>query len=72
MRLEIAASGLGPIGADRIQPRRIGRKQLIGIRVDIAGQLEQRIRASGFGQLKVNPAAFLAPADRPESERIRT
>ncbi len=64
MRFEIAASGLGPIGADRIQPRRIGRKQLLGVRVDVAGKLEQRLRASGLGQLEVNPAAFLAAADQ--------
>ena len=28
MRLEIAASGLGPIGPDRLQPRDVGREQV--------------------------------------------
>src|SRR6186997_718291 len=64
MSFEIAPSCLGAIGTDGVQSRSIGGKYLLSVRVDLAGQVEQRLRTSGRGQLEVNPAAFLAAADQ--------
>ncbi len=64
MGFEIAARCLRPIGADRIQPRRIGGEQLLGLGIETLAELEQAFGSLRLGQLEIDPAAFLAPADQ--------
>jgi hypothetical protein len=64
MGFEVAPGRLSPIGADSVQPRRVGGKNLLGVRVDLARQCEQRLRASWLCKLEIDPAAFLAAADQ--------
>src|SRR5262245_19466189 len=60
MRLEVASSSLGPIMAHRFEPSCIHCKQLLGLGIETLAQLEKLVGAVGLGELKIDPATFLA------------
>ena len=61
---EIAGGGLGAVGANRVEPRRVGREQRFGRPVGPAiEQREHRLGARRVGERQEHPAAFLAALD---------
>ena len=66
MKREIARCGLGPVGANRLQPPDVGGE--LGLRLGPApaiDRIEQGSCPVGVGQHQEHPAALLAPRDQP-------
>ena len=63
---EITGRGFGAVGADGVEPRRVGLEQGLGRLVGPAiEQSEHRVGPLGLGKRQEHPAAFLAPFDHP-------